>query len=650
MRRFLFSTSCLACVFGAVSAYADIEAPTPDVAGVQAPKVEDIVVTATRTPMQLDKVGSSVTVLTEDAIRSSQVVAVSDLLAQTPGVAYSRNGGVGQVTYARIRGAESDQTVVVIDGVKADDPSLVGGGYDFANLMIGDIQRIEILRGAQSTLWGSEAIGGVVNIVTAVPTKPLEVSIDAEGGSYGTGYGRVGVGGKSDRVTWRAAGGYYTTNGVSAFAGGTEPDGYHDVSASGQVHVEIADGVSADFRGAYSHGHVDFDGFPPPLYNFADDREYGLTKELVGYAGLNFDLWDGRLRNRLSFGYTDHARDYFNPDQAVTPVTFESSGKNKRGEYQGTFAIAENWNAVFGAEVEKSSMWVTTPSDFDPNPAALLANATLVSGYAQIQGEVLKGLTLTGGLRHDSHDTFGQHTLGQASAAWAFNDGNTVVRASFGQGFKAPTLYQLYSIYGNTALRPEQANSWDGGIEQHFADGAIVLSATWFLRNSSNLITFVSCPAADPLCTPGKFGVYENTARAKAQGLELSGSAKVDQWTLQANYTLTDTKNTSAGDPNHGKELARRPRNTANASATYMWPRDISTGIGLTYAGNTFDNAANSVVLPSYVLVDLHAAVPINTSVEVYGRIENLFDKAHATARSYGSLGRGVYGGIRARF
>ena len=332
-------------------------------------------------------------------------------------------------------------------------------------------------------------------------------------------------------------------------------------------------------------------------------------------------------------------------------MTFDSSGKDKRGEYQGTIAIAENWNAVFGAEVEHSSIWATTPSDFDPNPpAAMMDSTNLYSGYAQIQGEVVKGLTLTGGVRHDSHDTFGQHTLGQASAAWAFNDGNTVVRASFGQGFKAPTLYQLYSIYGNTGLRPEQANSWDGGIEQHFADGNIVVSATYFLRNDSNLITFVFCPAADPLCTPGKFGVYENTARAKAQGVELSGSAKIDKITLQANYTLTDTKDTSAGDPDHGKELARRPRNTANASVNYAWPQDISTGVGLNYVGHTFDDAANTVVLPSYVLIDLHASVPINKFVEVYGRIENLTDHVHPTVLSYGSLGRGFYGGIRARF
>jgi len=643
MRRLLLSTSCLLSISTAAYANADADTPAPDVAGIETPKVDEIVVSANRSPLAVTKVGNSISVLTFEEIQSRQVVIVSDVLAQLPGVNFSRNGGVGGTTSFRIRGAETDQTAVVIDGVKLNDPSSPGGGYNFANLVIGDIQRVEVLRGAQSTLWGSQAIGGVVNIITAIPGRPFEASAEAEGGSYGTGYGRAGVGGKSDRLTWRVSGGYYTTDGISTAANGTERDGYHNVGTSGRLRAEITDNVSADVRAIYYYGRVELDGFPPPLYNLGDTGEYTVSKEFVGYAGLNFDVWNGRLRNRVAFGYTDNDRTNHDPG-GFSPISFQSRGKNKRWEYQGTLTVAEGWNAVFGAETEKSSIATSDPFSLPLNKAVNIS-----SGYVQVNGELLRGLTVTGGLRHDSHDTFGHHTLGQAAVAWALNDGNTVVRASFGQGFKAPTLYQLFSDYGNTTLKPEEANSWDAGIEQKFFDGQIKVSAIGFVRTSTNLISFSNCPGS-AACRPGQFGVYENTARARARGVELQSTLHIDNVTLEANYTYTDVRNTSVRDINNGKELARRPSNMANFIATYLWPRDIATSVGVSYAGSTYDNAANTFLLPDYTLVDLRVSVPVTQNAELYGRIENLFDVAHVTTRNYGSLGRAAYAGVRARF
>ncbi len=646
MKRVLISTTSLISVLCAAQAFAEA-APSRDIAGLSQ---GEIVVTATRTPQRLYKVGSSITVLDIDAIESSQAVVVTDLLVQTPGVSMSRNGGAGGTTAVRIRGAETDQTVFVVDGVKVNDPSSPGGGYNAADLVIGDIQRIEILRGAQSTLWGSQAIGGVVNIVTAAPTKPFEVSGSAEGGSYATGYGRIGAGGASDRLDWRLAGSYYVSDGISTYVGGTEKDGYQNAGVSGRVRFVVTDEVSVDLRGLYTHAHNQFDGFPAPLFAFADTAEYSKTDQFVGYGGLNFDLLNGRLKNRVAFGYTEISRDNFNPDQIVTTRTFESRGRNKRWEYQGSLQIAEGWDAVFGAEHEKSSFRTASPSSFNANPTPALAHADITSGYAQVQGEVIAGLTLTGGLRYDDHATVGSRALGQAAAAWAVNNQGTVLRASFGQGFKAPTLYQLYSVYGNTALRPESANSWDAGVEQHFLGDALVLSATGFFRKTTNQIDFVSCPGANPLCLPGKFGVYDNIASTKAQGAELTGTAKVGDVTLQANYTLTDTENTSPGNANRGKDLARRPKHAANLWASYAWPMDVSTGVVVRYVGDAFDNAANSFVLKNYTLVDLHASWQIIENVEVYGRIENLFDEVYATTRNYGTQGRAAYAGVRAKF
>jgi vitamin B12 transporter len=614
----------------------------------QATALEEIVVSATRSPQLLYRIGSSVTVLSSEVIKSSQTVVISDLLGQTPGVNVTRNGGVGGATSLRIRGAETDQTVVLIDGVKLNDPSAVGGGYNFANLLAGDIGRIEVLRGAQSTLWGSQAIGGVVSIQTAVPTKPFEASLEAEGGARATGSLKGAAGGAVERVTWRLAASQYTTDGISAFARGREDDGYRNTGASGRLNVELADNVSLDARAVYSKGRNGFDGFPAPLFAFADTKEYGFTEEVVGYTGLNVGLFDGKLDSRLAYTLTDTNRDNFNPNQAVTTRTFDAAGKNKRWEYQGTLMVMDGVSAVFGLENERSSLRTTSPSAFNPTPVPVRSKVELTSGYAQLQAEAASGLTLTAGLRHDDHDTFGNKTLGQAAAALALNDGATILRASFGQGFKAPTLFQLYSNFGNLSLKPEQADSWDAGVEHNFNE-SLMVSAIGFARKTKNQIDFAGCPG-NPFCRPATFGVYDNIARTKAKGLELAAMAKLDAFSAQANYTYTDTENTSPGNINRGKVLARRPKTTANLWLNYLWPMEVSTGLGVRHIGKSFDNAANSFRLEDYTVVDLRASWPVSDTVELYGRIENLFDKTYVTVRDYGAPGRGAFGGIRARF
>lgn len=645
MKTALFATACaLACGLS-TSAFAD-DAPTD---------LGELVVTATRSPQPIERVGQSITVVTPAEIKSTQVTVVSDLLSTTPGVSFSRNGGVGGSTALRIRGAESDHTVVVIDGVKLNDPSSTGGGYNFSNLLAGDIDRIEVLRGAQSTLWGSQAIGGVVNIATRQPVEPFEGDLAAEIGSRDTLYVRGGVGGKTDRVAWRLAASRYETDGVSTYAPGLEKDGYTNTGLSGRALVTLTEAVSIDLRGVWSKGRNDFDGFPPPAFSFNDSRDYGRNEELVAYAGLNFDLLDGALKNRIAYGYTRTDRDNFNPDQPVTPVTFDAAGENRRFEYQGVWTLSEAWTATFGAETEDAEMRTASPSEFTPNPVPGGGKAGIDAAYAQVQGEVVKGLTLTAGIRRDEHDTFGGKTLGQVAAAWSLNDGATVLRASFGQGFKAPTLYQLYSEYGNLGLQPEQAESWDASITQRFFDNRLVVAATWFDRETESQIDFFSCTSTttNPLCFRSgvrRSGVYNNTAQTKAHGVELEGKALLGPLTVEANYTWTDAENDSPGSANRGKKLTRRPERQANIKATYGWENGGSLSGAIRYVGDAFDNAANTYVLRSYTLLDLRASWPVTDQVDVYGRIENALDEEYETTRNYGVVGRGAYVGVRARF
>ena len=653
IRAFLSSTALstiLAATLLAGSAAADEQkAPDADVAGaVGANGVAELVVAATRTAQPIEKIGASVTVLTQATIDASQAISVPELLVQQPSVNFTRNGGPGASTSLNIRGAESQHTVVLIDGVKLNDPSSTQGGFNSGNLLVGDIARIEILRGAQSTLWGSQAIGGVVNIVTADPTAPFTSSVEAEAGARRTGYLRAGAGGATDRITWRLAGGYYTTDGFSAFKTGKEKDGYQNTGVSGRVRVALARNVSAEVRSVYSKGKNDFDAFN------GDSAEFGRTEELVVYTGLNFALLDGRWNNRLGYAYTDTDRENLNPARPTGPITFDAAGKNKRFEYQGVFAVSDIVTATFGGESETSRMRTRSPTVTTQNAPFRTGRVGVDSLYGQLQVEPVQGLTLTGGMRYEDHDTYGSHTLGQVAAAYALNEGDTVVRASFGQGFRAPGLYELYSEYGNTGLSPEKFDSWDAGVEQRFLGGKARVSATWFHRQADNEIRFFSCASgsATAVCNPGgvfRFGYYDNVQKTKAQGVELIGEVKpVQGLTIVGNYTYTDAESNSG--VTKGKQLTRRPKTMGNLSATYRWPIGVATTIAARRVGRTYNNDTNTQVVKGYTLVDLRASYPISQTLEVFGRIENVFDEDYQTILNYGAPGRGAFLGLRARF
>ena len=627
------------------------QAPAPDAAADA--NAGEVIVTATRAPTPVDRVAASVTVLDKAAIDRAQDAGVAELLLRTPGVSIARNGGYGTNTSLRIRGAESDQTVVVIDGVKLNDPSSPGGGYNFGTMLVGDASRIEVLRGPQSVLWGSQAIGGVVNIVTALPEKPLAGSVDLEGGSRDTANARAAIGGKAGPVTFRLGAQTFSTAGISAIApafGGVERDGYTNQRVTGRVEVQVTRAVSADLRGYYSRGDTDLDA------TTADSPDYTVAREFVGYSGLNVALFDGRLKNRVAYGYTAIKRDNFTPGRA-RPQTFDALGRNDRVEYQGSLAIAPGVDAVFGVDHEHQRFRSVSPPAAltTPVPAPATGSADLDGVYGQVSATVTGGLTLTGGVRRDRHSRFGARTLFQAGGVWRLPTG-TLVRATYGEGFKAPTLFQLFSDFGNQALRPERAEGWEAGAEQHLFGDALSLGATYFERRSRDLIVFAGCAAASalPLCfQPGtairRSGYYDNVARAHAHGIEASGALRVKRRLLvDGNYTWSPSEDRSPG-ATYGLQLARRPRHTANGSISYTL-HGVTAGAAVRWSGETFDNAAHTIRLAPYALVDLRGEVALDPRLALFGRVENVGDKTYSTAYRYAALGRSVYAGLRGRF
>jgi vitamin B12 transporter len=615
--------------------------------------LDEVVVVATRTPEPLSKVGNSVTVLDQQAIQDSQKVNVSDLLATTPGITFARTGGPGNSTSVHIRGADSDHTIVLIDGVVLNDPSLTGGNFDFGNLLVGDISRIEILRGGQSTLYGSQAIGGVINIITAEPQPGFGADVQAEGGSLGTGLAKAGIGEKADNWSFRLGATYYATDSIPTLDkrfGGTIPDPFHDTVVSGRATYDFTPDVQFDERAYWTQSRNFYDGYSPTTFLLANYPQYQDVRQVFDYTGLNFNLFDDHLKNRVAYEYTTTQHQDFN--SAVDPISQTDSykGDNSRVEYQGTWAIVQGYQAVFGVQQEKS--WSDSLITFSP---ATHAQTGQVGEYLQLQGEVVPGLTLTAGERHDNYDSFGQHYTGQVAAAWSLPS-STVLRASWSQGYKAPSLYQLYSPYGNPALKPEQSTGGDGGVEQHLWNDRITLSATYFLTHFKNLIEFEDCPGS-PLCgiVGGTLGYYTNFDRAKASGVELQASAALTAaLALSANYSHIKTEDQTPGSPTYGQQLFQRPEDAANFSVDYTWPHSIKTTVAARYGGPSLDQNFNvfptaTVRLGGYTLLNVRVSYQVTDKLELYARVDNVTDKWYETIYQYGTWGRTAFAGLRAK-
>lgn len=612
---------------------------------------DTIVVTALRTPVDQADNSAAVTVLDEPAIVAAQPATLTDILLRTPGISLSRNGGFGAATSLRIRGADAGQTVMVIDGMRLSDPSSTAGGYSFSNLMLDDIERIEILRGPQSILWGSDAIGGVVNVTTRRPAKSLEGSFAAEAGTHQTVSARAGIGGTSSAIDWRLAGSTFTTDGISARSNGTEPDGYSRQAASGTVTVRLGQGVSLDLRGYWSNARNDFDG------SAGDSLAYGLTKEWSGYAGLNFALFGGRLVNRLAVLQTETDRENYDPARTIRPLNFDARGRVRRYEYQATFHASAALDLLFGAERDEQRMTSASPANSLASYALVPNAADTNSVYGQVRFRPVTGLTLNAGVRHDSQSRFGGNTVFSAGAAYSPDDGATILRASYDEGYKAPSLYQLFSAYGDAGLKPEQARGWEVGIERRFAEG-FHASAAWFDRTTDNLIDFAYCPTTGALpavCyVPGtattRFGYYANVKNSRARGLELTGSARWKALFVEGNYSWIKAEDLSPDSAYFGRQLARVPRHLANLEGGFELPSGLRASVAARYSGKTFNSVSSAAVLEDYWLVDLRVQWRIVEGLMLQGRVENLGNRRYETASGYSALGRTVYLGLRGRF
>ncbi len=583
-----------------------------------------ITVVASGADERIATTGQPISIIGSEEIEQVQGADLTRILQRLAGVTISRNGGAGSFTGVRVRGAEAEQLLVVVDGVRVADPAAPSGGYDFGNLLPGGIGQIELLRGSNSTIWGSQAIGGVLAVKSST-TNGVQGSL--EYGARDTLYAQAN-GGISGNYGWLSSdAAYYHSDGFSAADGGAEADGFRQWQIGGRGGIYLTDALNLIASARYADGRLDIDGFPAPAYRLADTAEYQDTRQLSAMVGAEYTSRDFELM--AAYSLSDTERDSFDPTFGSAPG-YSTDGTSQRAELRGKWDVSDEFALRFGGEQE----WSRFSSTFDTPKKANIGGVYAQIGY---DGD----LVINAGARLTDHSRFGGAVTLGVDAAYPIGDGWRI-RASFGEGFKAPTLFQLFSDYGNQTLNPERSTSVDLGVDLGDRNLGHYFAVSLFRRDSENLIDFVSLPGPP-------YGQYENVGLARAQGVEIEGAYSLtDTLIARAAYSYADTENRTVGAANQGRDLARRPRHAATISAD--WARGhFRLGSDLRIVSRSFDNAANTVRLGGYEVLDLRVSWQASGSFELFGRIENVTDANYQTAAGYGTPGRGVFVGIRAK-
>ena len=580
---------------------------TETVAQLSAPQLPETVVTAIRTVQPLTDVLADVTLLDEAQMQRSGAVNIADLLQRQPGLELARNGGPGTATSLFMRGGENRFTAVYIDGVRVDTQS-GSGGAPWEAISLGQIERIEIVRGPAAAVYGSDAIAGVVQIFTKKGDGPFTPYVGAGLGNHGTKKLEAGFSGKSGAIDYALGAARDISHGFDSRPG-TNPDrdGYRNSSFSGRLGFQLNEAHRLEASGTYADMKSQYDGFTPGL----DDRSHNR----LGTLGAAWAAqWTKNYSTRLSVSesrqrYSTEPDPY---DSRTTLRNYLFQNEWRSGGHLVTAALERREDHLTNAPIDQVR---------HQNASAL--------GYGYTAG----AHTLQINARHDRDSEFGGHGTGGVAYGYSFAPGWRVTAAA-GTAFRVPTLYQRFSQYGQPALQPEKARNVEVGL--HWSQGASRFGVTAYRNKVRNLITF---GAAGPCGST--FGCYENTGRALLQGITIAGAHKLGPVNLGGSLDLQDPK-----DDVTGKLLARRAKRILKLNADTR-VGDWTLGAEWLASSKRYDNAANTRVLGGYGLVNLYASTTIAREWSVLARIDNIGDRDYQVARGYATAGRTFYVGLR---
>ncbi|TNE63882.1 MAG: TonB-dependent receptor [Alphaproteobacteria bacterium] len=582
---------------------------------------DEIVVTASRDSENKTDVGASISVVTKEELLKNQDNFVLDAIQHLPGVAISQNGAFGGQATVRIRGASADQTVVLIDGIQVNDISSPGGSFNFGTLSTYGLERVEVLKGPQAVYYGSDAIGGVVNVISETGGGALTGTVYGEYGAYETFRGGATVKGGGDRFGFNLSVNGVQTDGISAADsrdGNTEDDGYDAYGFRGRIDARMNDMASVEFIGYYNNADTDADSFGP-----VDGPDSATSEEYAFATRLHLDLLGGKFRNTFSVEQSGIDRESVSSGYVST-----GNGKRLNFDYLGQYDLGHNLTLQGGAQRERVEASSVADESIGTNS---------LFGVLSYTDE--KGLSLSAGVRYDDHETFGGTTNAQLRASYRFDMTGARFFANWGEGFKAPSLYQLTYICTwcgltepNADLKPETSEAWEIGVEQPLLEDRFVVSATYFKQDTTDMIAFDFSAG------------YINLASAKSKGVELGFYALIrDGIRLDASYTYTDATDGTTGD-----RLIRQPKHHIYAALNWDFTKALSAQASVTYNSNQIDS--NAAIIDGWTRFDVRTAYKLNDTFELYARVDNLFDADYQVISGYGTPGRSLYAGIRSNF
>ena len=588
-----------------------------DTNSLNSSEIENITIRSTRIPAGAKDIGSSLYIISEDQIKARGFKDAIDAISSAPGVTSKQNGSFGGVGTIRIRGASSSQTLVLVDGVPVNDSSSPAGGYNFEYLNTSNIQSIEVLKGSQSTLWGSDAIGGVINIYTKQP-ESTSFGASAEIGSFGLKRGSADINFAGSNSRFRVSTSKTSVDGISKADekdGNSEDDGFESESYSMSGSIDL-DSLILKGSLSYMESQVEYDS-----YGFAtgvqDGDERSNTDEFIGSISAFFDLFDDKLQNSIFISQSDINRDYYSNGS----FSFGAEGKRELIRYQGNIEVNEFNKVAFGLESEESKV------DAD--------ESTIDGSFLLYEFRPNSKIIISTGIRNDDHEGFGSKTTRRISGTFKPSD-NLIIRSSWGEGFKVPTIFQsTYFCCGatsaNSSIRPETSTSYDFGFELFFNEMNSNFSITYFDQDINDQINF-------------SFGVggYENIDKVNSEGFEIALDYQISKlMSLYLNYSYIDSVD------GNGSSLFYVAKDSGEAGLIYEPNNSFSGSIIARYNGSESSSYGK---IDSWIRFDVNGSYKLSGTNELYFRIENLLDEEYQQIFGYGTPERSGFIGLRSKF
>ncbi|OLB59587.1 MAG: Vitamin B12 transporter BtuB [Nitrospirae bacterium 13_2_20CM_2_61_4] len=627
-------------------------------------QTKEVVVSATKTEIPVKQVTSAVEIIDGEQLQQRRVKTVAEALRLAQGLAVFQSGGPGTIVDVRMRGGTPEQTLVLIDGAIVN--SATTGAYDFAFLTTDNIERIEILRGSQSMLWGSDAMGGVINITTKRGRDTPNVAGFSEYGSFNTLREGANLTGKKGPVDFALSLSRWDTVSFSAInyrRGASERDGYHNWQGSTRLGFALPkDGrLELDFR--WMNGIVNLDGFVLNPATFQSDiadilgaksqsNQYifagNYTQPITSWWSQKLTL--SRATDNLTLRTGTVARDLITGAE-VTPFPEDSEidTTSNRIEWQHNFQIGKPVLFTAGYQFREQ---VGENMSTSAIPEKIVSSN---AGFAEAQLNLWDRLFGTAGIRQDEYNVFGSATTYRVTGGYLHQETGTKLRGSYGTGFRAPTINQLFfPFFGNPNLQPEKSQGLDVAVDQTLFNDRVTLSAGYFWTRYRNLIISIQDAA---ICGVGPFGTNfcaANVGLARAEGVEASAKFKLveDQpWIrslyLQFQYTYTSTTNLTN---NQDTRLPKWPLNQWSTVLSYQPIESLRVNVEGRYVGQRFNDTSNQQSIPSFLVWNLAATYDVNRRIQLYTRVDNLFNEKYEEVLFFGTPIRSIFGGVRTNF